>query len=177
MASQNSKPKQGSDPPIETVTRCQGTTKKGQQCRSRAHVNNYCGRHVHLFKFPKPDECLVCLESSETMYQPLSCGHWVCRNCITKWKAECPVCRAQIQVTKRERKQIENLQTNNNNETDSLTIQAIASFLQNPQEDGTDEPGGFMDIYVDDSEEFDAFTAMILSHMNNMQHVLGSQLV
>lgn len=172
MATQNSDSEQdSSNVSVKKVHKCQGITKKGQPCLSRANVGNYCSRHARLFKFPKPDECLICLESSETMYQPLSCGHWICRTCITKWKAECPVCRSSIQVTKRERKQIENVSVNNN-EPDDLTVHAISAFLRN--ENGADESSGFMDIYVDDSEDFDSFTAMILSHMNGMRNILGT---
>lgn len=171
MAAQHtSDSKEDSESPINNL-HCRAKTKKDQQCLVRVKAGNYyCSRHAKLFKFPKPEECPICLEPSETMPQPLSCGHWICRKCITKWKAECPVCRAPVQVTKREKKQIENLPTNRN-ESEDLTAQAIALFLASP-ETGEDQSSEIVDIYVDDSADFNLFTAFVLSHMSGMRNFL-----
>lgn len=162
------------EPPINRVHYCQGTTKKGQSCLIRVNVNNrYCSRHAKLFKFPKPDECPICLDSSTTMPQPLSCGHWICRTCITKWRAECPICRASIQVTKREQRQIESIPVERN-EAEDLTAQAISSILGiSDQEAEENQLPGFMDVYVDETEDFNLFTSMILAHMNNMHNLFA----
>jgi hypothetical protein len=167
----NSDSKQdSSELPIRQIHRCQGTTKKGHQCLVRITTNNnYCSRHAKLFKFPKPEECPVCLDPGESMPQPLSCGHWVCRKCITKWKAECPICRVPIQVTKRERQQIESMPTERN-ESDDLTAQAISSLLGGASIQETDEyqlPGQ-MDVFEDDTGDLDLFTAFVLAHMNGI---------
>lgn len=82
---------------------CIGCTKAGKQCRKRPIKNSYyCKCHKSMFKFAKPDECSICFESMHDVQQPLSCGHWVHRSCILKWKDECPICRTKIKVTTKE---------------------------------------------------------------------------
>lgn len=176
MADQQSSDSKQDSPglPIKRIHYCQGVTRKGQSCLIRVSINNrYCSRHAKLFKFPKPDECPICLDSSETMPQPLSCGHWVCRTCITKWKAECPICRAAIQVTKRELRQIESMPPERN-EAEDLTAQAISAILGIPdQETEEDELPGFMDVYIDETEDFNLFTSMVLAHMSGMNNLFA----
>ena len=90
---------------ITPVKYCQAKTKEGKQCCNKVTGGNfYCSRHVKLFKYPKPEDCPVCCESLSDLPQPLSCGHWVHKNCVLKWgKDQCPVCRSNITLTKKER--------------------------------------------------------------------------
>ncbi len=84
--------------------KCCGITQTGKQCCNNSIKDkNYCHLHELQFKYPKPTECPICTDELDTNAQPLSCGHWVHRKCILKWKDECPICRATIKLTKKER--------------------------------------------------------------------------
>jgi hypothetical protein len=60
-------------------------------------INNkyYCDKHINIYKYEKPDECVICSET--ILYNqevPLSCGHWFHFKCLKKCnKMECPMCR------------------------------------------------------------------------------------
>lgn len=60
-------------------------------------INNkhYCDDHKNIYKFEKPDDCVICSEN--IVYEeevPLSCGHWFHLNCLKKCsKMQCPMCR------------------------------------------------------------------------------------
>jgi hypothetical protein len=56
-----------------------------------------------MFRLDRPEDCPICTESLAGERQPLSCGHWVHRKCILQWKDECPICKAKVRLTKRER--------------------------------------------------------------------------
>ena len=61
------------------------------------------------FTCEKPSECPVCYEELEDL-KPLSCGHWVHKNCIIKSKKDkCPMCREKVKLTRREREEMINL--------------------------------------------------------------------
>lgn len=67
-----------------------------------SNTDNLCYEHKHKYRFEKGD-CPICLEPIELpeiqslkQLQPLSCGHWVHRECIRKCKPECPLCRTPI---------------------------------------------------------------------------------
>ena len=87
---------------------CCGTTLKGKYCKNKVFENyDYCKIHYAKFRLEKPDECPVCMENLEHVHIPLSCSHWVHRDCIIKWgKDKCPVCRAEIKLTSTERKKL-----------------------------------------------------------------------
>jgi len=61
------------------------------------NINNkyYCEKHKNIYKFEKPDECVICSEN--ILYDqeiPLRCGHWFHLNCLKKCnKMQCPMCR------------------------------------------------------------------------------------
>jgi len=97
------------DLPESKIYICKGYTKKGKSCSNKCSKNtDYCSLHKNLFKFTKPDDCLICTESLNNEYQPLSCGHWAHRKCVLKWKDICPVCREKIKLTKKEKDAIVN---------------------------------------------------------------------
>jgi hypothetical protein len=64
---------------------------------------NFCKKHVHQYKLEKPEECPICMNDLKDEKEPLSCGHWVHKNCILQWKDQCPVCRAKLKLSKEER--------------------------------------------------------------------------
>jgi hypothetical protein len=85
---------------MTTIT-CQGTTKTGSRCRRLVKNGTLCIHHQHKshnWIQEKPDECPVCFEGLGRS-KPLSCGHWVHRNCILQsGKKECPICRAKLKI-------------------------------------------------------------------------------
>ena len=60
--------------------------------------NKYCDNHIHKYKFEKPEECSICMESiSEQTEIPLECGHWFHKECIIPTNLHiCPMCRQQM---------------------------------------------------------------------------------
>lgn len=76
---------------------------KNHSCKNIAKEKEYCTLHFSKYKnfLEKPTDCAVCLESIDEKTNPLiPCGHWIHMNCIYQsGKAECPVCRAQLDLT------------------------------------------------------------------------------
>jgi Ring finger domain len=67
----------------------------------------YCGYHKKQYSLEKPDECAVCLEDIGNEI-PWECGHYIHRGCITRsLKAQCPICRTELALTKEEMNEIE----------------------------------------------------------------------
>ena len=69
------------------------------QCLTQLNENShYCDNHKDKYRFEKPDECAVCMESiSEQNETPLECGHWIHKQClINANKHNCPMCRQQM---------------------------------------------------------------------------------
>lgn len=87
---------------------CSGFTTKGKKCANKSYKNNkFCKRHLQQFRLEKPEDCPICMDSLDNVHVPLSCCHWVHRECIFSWgKDECPVCRSKIKLTAKERKKI-----------------------------------------------------------------------
>jgi len=85
---------------MTTVT-CHGTTKTGKRCRRLVKDGNLCLHHrqkTTSWVQEKPEECPVCFESLGRS-RPLSCGHWVHRDCVLQsGKKECPICRSQVTI-------------------------------------------------------------------------------
>lgn len=85
---------------MTTVT-CHGTTKNGRPCRRKVKNGTLCIHHRDKKKTwvqEKPDECPVCFEPLGKI-RPLSCGHWVHKNCVLmSGKKECPICRRAVSV-------------------------------------------------------------------------------
>ncbi|NDG64481.1 MAG: hypothetical protein EBY29_13610 [Planctomycetes bacterium] len=61
--------------------------------------SEYCNEHSHIYRFEKPDDCPVCMETiSSRTETPLSCGHWVHKHCLVPTNLHmCPVCRQSMQ--------------------------------------------------------------------------------
>lgn len=81
---------------------------------------NFCARHIHNQKplqiIDKPDECPVCMEYLKHDEQSLTCGHWVHRDCIIKsGKGQCPVCRFELYLNMKERRECTNYRQQYNN--------------------------------------------------------------
>ena len=115
---------------IKQVKYCQIKTKSGNRCCNKIAFNqNYCTRHITLFKHPKPEECIICCDSLQNTDRPLSCGHWIHKKCILKWKDECPICRRKLILTRKERSILaKNKQTTSTD--NDLDYQAIASIIR-----------------------------------------------
>jgi hypothetical protein len=81
-------------------------------CSKKANHSNkngsYCKKHVDQYKLDKPEECPICMNDLLEEKEPLSCGHWVHKNCILEWKDQCPVCRSKIKLSKSERQKLRN---------------------------------------------------------------------
>lgn len=62
--------------------------------------DKYCTQHKTRYRFDKPKECLICFETlNKNVNIPLSCGHWVHKQCIKKSKKhQCPMCRQSIHI-------------------------------------------------------------------------------
>lgn len=102
-------------------TYCCGTTVKGKPCKNQVYKildsekkiytnSQYCKRHHEKFRLEKPEECPICMEELTNVHVPLSCSHWVHRQCIVKWgKDKCPICRTEIKLTSSEKRQIRKL--------------------------------------------------------------------
>lgn len=61
----------------------------------------------------KPCECPVCFETLKDELKPLSCGHWVHKECVIKSKKDnCPMCRQKVNLSLEERLRINDLQIN-----------------------------------------------------------------
>ena len=83
---------------------CHGRTKNGTQCNRMIRClekNNdpvYC--KTHRPNVYEKEDCAVCTDSVNI---PLSCGHWIHNQCVIQsGKANCPICRSQINLTKEE---------------------------------------------------------------------------
>jgi len=144
--------------PLKKCKKCIGTTLKGKKCKNKIYRDfDYCKRHYNKFRLEKPTECPVCMESLDDVKIPLSCSHWVHRECIIKWgKDKCPVCRADIKLTIKERQKIHmnNHRDNNTDNTDIVLPQQLIDFLDSFVTSFSDElPDGFiLNVNIRDNE-------------------------
>lgn len=84
---------------------------KNRHCKLKASDGcMFCVRHIkeqpprHVLD--RPDECPVCMESSDTIPHPFPCGHWVHAECIVmSGKPQCPVCRSKVPLCARDRRE------------------------------------------------------------------------
>jgi hypothetical protein len=73
------------------------------KCRYKATSHyglckHHCGEHKR-----DREDCVICTESVK---QPISCGHWMHFECIMKTgKKECPLCMMTLKLTKEEQQQ------------------------------------------------------------------------
>jgi len=61
-------------------------------------TKKYCDIHEEKYKYEKPDDCPVCMDviSDETEI-PLSCGHWIHKECLVPTNLHiCPLCRQNM---------------------------------------------------------------------------------
>lgn len=112
--------------------KCNGFTLKGKQCTNKAiKSKKYCKKHIQKFRLEKPEECAICCESLEDTHLPLSCSHWIHRNCIIKWgKDQCPICRQKIKISTAERKKMKQNGNNIDNEEIEEEIEFPQGFME-----------------------------------------------
>ncbi len=90
--------------PIQTsmTTRCQGKTKKGDQCRNRIY-GKYCYLHnptkeIKPVQKEEKETCCICLETEVVKSQWLKCQHSVCKSCLDQMvQDKCPLCRRKLE--------------------------------------------------------------------------------
>lgn len=90
--------------------RNENNTKKPVQCSGMNIVEDhlerctnitntkYCEEHQERYKYEKPDDCPICMDTiSEQTEIPLSCGHWIHKDCLVPTNLHiCPVCRQKM---------------------------------------------------------------------------------
>ena len=94
-------------------------------CRSvKGEISNFVEEKV--------DECHVCRKTFEENDKPLSCGHWICKECVCQsGKAECPLCRKKIDMTTNEIRKMIDIKKNKNNQNRSVVeIDYTGVFLR-----------------------------------------------
>ncbi len=145
---------------IHQVRYCQAKTKTGKQCSNRiCYDRQYCPLHIRLFKFPKPAECPICTDSLDNISQPLSCGHWVHKSCVLKWKDQCPVCRAKIRLTKRERAILPKITSSPSVDMDDAAITALIRQDMEGRGISTDR------MIFHEMEDMDLLSSLVVSHI------------
>lgn len=110
------------DVPLDCVKTSTESTNSNQKCtfyikkQKRCCKLNifprykYCTRHISeqqpLQIVDKPEECPVCIETFDEDDSPLTCGHWVHKECIIKsGKGQCPVCRFDLYLSTKEKQE------------------------------------------------------------------------
>jgi hypothetical protein len=90
---------------VPPVSLCEAFTKSGKTCKNKPSSGcKFCHRHSRQYSLEKPDECPVCMESTENIKYPLQCGHWIHLECLLKWREDtCPMCRELIKFTRKEK--------------------------------------------------------------------------
>jgi len=90
---------------VPRVIRCEAFTKSGKTCKNKPSSGcKFCHRHSRQYSLEKPEECPVCMESTENINYPLQCGHWIHLECLLKWREDtCPMCREHIKFTMKEK--------------------------------------------------------------------------
>jgi len=99
------------------LSTCDTLTKKETQanlcgfigCENFCKINfKTCEKHIQTLQlFDKPDECVICTESISELEFPLSCGHWIHRECQLKFKETCSYCRQNILLSNDEKQTME----------------------------------------------------------------------
>ena len=84
--------------------RCHGHTTDHRRCKRKSTTSagsQYCRQHRHLYRYPRPEECSVCLESLPPSVRPTRCGHYFHAACLRRSlqhnQGKCPMCRMQLQ--------------------------------------------------------------------------------
>ena len=70
-------------------------------------MNNYCDKFENTFKYPfesiNDSDCIICQDTKYKQHIKLQCNHSFHKACIDRYirsrKTECPLCRAEINIT------------------------------------------------------------------------------
>ncbi len=143
------------------MLQCKGKTLKGKKCERKVTKGEYCYLHYDqdesFFKQEKPSECPICCEKMIDKH-PMSCGHWVCVECVIKSaKPECPICRQKIIMTEHALKKINILAQKNKEETIREEQEYILSNLEDAE----------IDIIVLDAETHARVVDIINEHVDH----------
>lgn len=135
------------------MRQCQGITKKHQQCKKRIvgchDTHCFCSLHKSTQRrVYEKEACPVCFENN--VKHILDCGHWVHKECIIlSGKAECPICRTMVSMTKLDMKKLNKRKRQLDQqqlEEDEIEIQAelTRGFFQSLVDDENNSLGGIV---------------------------------
>ena len=84
----------------EKPVQCSGMNIVDNHLERCTNISNkkYCDTHEEKYKYEKPDDCPVCMdEISDETEIPLSCGHWIHKECLVPTNLHiCPICRQKM---------------------------------------------------------------------------------
>jgi hypothetical protein len=97
-----------------------------EKCKKKCN-NEYCEDHKYKYRLEKPDECPICMDTiSDITEIPLSCGHWIHKNCLKSIvNYKCPICRQSIKKKEKDYILGENTDINDNNNNDNDFIEQL----------------------------------------------------
>lgn len=119
---------------------CSGITKKGLPCKKKVKGGKFCYYHnktqpseTIVYKFEKPEDCVVCTDPlNET--QPLApCGHWVHRECQLRSGRKCVLCRTDIVFSKEEEKTLIQKELEDRKEAERINLEAARNINTSEQ--------------------------------------------
>ena len=108
---------------------CEEKNKKCKFVGCVNHVDTHvysCEQHLPVLNMlEKPDDCPICFDSMTNVKVPLSCGHWVHRECQIKHKNTCCICRQPIILTEKEKYMLRTIEAERRAETEREHFQAL----------------------------------------------------
>lgn len=82
------------------LLKCNGLSISGNVLVKCENISDkeYCPDHSHRYRLEKPDDCPICMDTiSKETETPLTCGHWVHKECLIPTNNYiCPLCRQDI---------------------------------------------------------------------------------
>jgi len=91
-------------PPITKGQDCHGVTKNQTKCKRKACTDSiYCSLHQEMYKYDRPNDCIICSEELPQHIRPTKCGHFMHTECLNEWlnsHLTCPICRTRLREPK-----------------------------------------------------------------------------
>lgn len=82
------------------LLKCNGLSINGNVLIKCENISDkeYCPDHSHRYRLDKTDDCPICMDTiSKETETPLTCGHWVHKECLIPTnKHACPLCRQDM---------------------------------------------------------------------------------
>jgi hypothetical protein len=116
---------------------CKCVVPNCKNVKSKIGNKSFCKKHNQKFKYDKPDDCPICTESlKDEKYPLINCGHWIHHSCVIEsGKAECPVCRAAVALTRGLKKELTKKSKQMKNEREIEEFEEIREMVLAEQED------------------------------------------